>query len=193
MNPRSNASAKPVPDPARNESPSFLQETNCPPRSPTAPRISGEAGYQHGTFSMSSSELQADDSEEGGDAEDKGGTPVDIITYMSSRLTGTEDECVADEEPDTVCPRTWVPRRCGRYGARRCGKGEGEECLFCGIDTTNGEKGQGKGKGKGKGPVPQQPQCGQRIPSRERSRPVPPWAKGASRSEEGKFDADQLD
>jgi hypothetical protein len=71
MNPRSNASAKPVPDPARNEFPSFLQETNCPPRSPTAPRISGEAGYQHGTFSMSSSELQADDSEEGGVAEDK--------------------------------------------------------------------------------------------------------------------------
>ena len=66
MNPRSNASAKPVPDPARNEFPSFLQETNCPPRSPTAPEISGEAGYQHGTFSMSSSELQADDSEEGG-------------------------------------------------------------------------------------------------------------------------------
>jgi len=117
---------------------------------------------------MSSSELQADDSEEGGVAEDKGGTPVDIITYMSSRLTGREDECVADEEPDTVCPRTWVPRRCGRCGARRCGKGEGEECLFCGIDTTNGEKGQGKGKGKG--PVPQQPQGGQRLPARERSR-----------------------
>ena len=92
-----------------------------------------------------------------------------------------------------MCPRTWVPRRCGRCGARRCGKGEGEECLFCGIDTTNGEKGQGKGKGKGKGPVPQQPQGGQRLPARERSRSVPPWAKGASRSEEGKFDADQLD
>ena len=40
---------------------------------------------------------------------------------------------------------------------------------------------------------PQQPQGGQRLPARERSRSVPPWAKGASRSEEGKFDADQLD
>ena len=42
------------------------------------------------------------------------------------------------------------------------------------------EKGKGKGPDKGKGPVPQQPQRGQRLPSRERSRPVPPWAKGGT-------------
>ena len=78
----------------------------------------------------------------------------------------------------------------GLGGAARA---KARSAFFCGIDTTNGEKCQGKGKGKGKGPVPQQPQGGQRLPARERSRSVPPWAKGASRSEEGKFDADQLD
>ena len=47
-----------------------------------------------------------------------------------------------------------------------------------GPETTTSSGASSKGKGKGEGRVPQRPQGGQRLPSRERRRSVPPWAKG---------------